>query len=103
VNVANPTWKHPTIPTSPPVLNASHAMPVNQFHRQKKSKIIIIYVVYGIKVVEIPVGHLNKPCEWAFSATDYDEVAEVNYTNRKNPELRTHVPKDTMCSCYCDC
>jgi hypothetical protein len=47
VNVANATWKHPTIPTSPPVLNASHAMPVNQFHPQKKSKIIIIYVVYG--------------------------------------------------------
>jgi hypothetical protein len=59
---------------------------------------------YGIRVVEIPVGHLNKPCEWAFSDTDYDEVAEVNlHPNRKNPELRTHVPKDTMCSCYCDC
>jgi len=47
VNVANATWNHPTTPTSPPVLNVSHAMPVNQFNRQKKSKIITIYVVYG--------------------------------------------------------
>jgi len=47
VNVANATWKHPTTPTSPPVLNVSHAMPVNHFHPQKKSKIITIYVVYG--------------------------------------------------------
>jgi hypothetical protein len=47
VNVANATWKHHTIPISPPVLSVSHAMPVNQLPQKKKKKIIIIYVVYG--------------------------------------------------------
>ena len=78
--------------------------PIASEEKEKDYNYLCCLWCYGMRVVEIPVGHLNKPCEWAFSDRDYDEVAEVNlHPNRKNPEMRSHVPKDTFCSCYCDC
>ena len=82
----------------------NQCQPIPSEKKEEDYNYLCCLCCYNIREIEIPVGHINKPCEWAFSDTDYDEVVQVNiHPNRKNAELRSHVPKDTLCSCYCDC
>ena len=82
----------------------NQCQPIPSEDKEQDHNYLCCLCCYDIKEVQIPVGQINKPSPWAFSDTDYDEVVQVNlHPNRKNPELRTHVPKDTLCTCYCDC